>query len=166
LFGLLGTVQFAVAFARCAACIDVRVTIAVLMLAAASVVADTEIHRCLLEDGTIAFQEMPCAELADDAIDNSESGESRNAGSDPAADDDAFDFVNPFDEPARPAATAEPTRSEPVSQDRAECENTTRNAIDSIDLEMRKTTYSKEQGQEYLADLLALTQQLRDCKQL
>mgnify|MGYP001814616986 CR=1 FL=1 len=143
-----------------------RSTLLVLILAAASVAADTEIHRCLLDDGTIAFQEMPCAEQAADANDGSESGKSRDAGENPAADDDVFDFVNPFDEPASPPAAAEPTLPEAVSQDRAECEKTTRNAIDAIDLEMRETAYTKEQGQEYLAELLALTQQLRGCKEL
>jgi len=143
-----------------------RNTLLVLILATASAAADTEIHRCSQEDGTIAFQEMPCPEQAVDADDGSGSDESRGAGDNPAADDDAFDFVNPFDEPAGAATAAESTGPEPVSQDRAECEKTTRDAIDAIDLEMRETAYTKEQGQEYLAELLALTQQLRDCKQL
>lgn len=142
-----------------------RYTILVLMLAAAGAAADTEIHRCLLDDGTIAFQEMPCPEPAVDA-DDSESGESSDAGEEPAAADDVFDFVNPFDEPASPPPAAETARPEPPSQDRAECEKMTRDAIDAIDLEMRETTYTKEQGEEYLAELLALTQQLRGCKQL
>lgn len=128
--------------------------------------AATEIHSCLLDDGTIAFQQTPCPEPAVDADDSSEVGESRNAGETPSADDDVFDFVNPFDEPASPPTPSEPKLPEPVSQDRAECEKTTRNAIDAIDLEMRETPYTKEQGEEYLAELLALTQQLRACKQL
>jgi hypothetical protein len=143
-----------------------RFAMVVLMLAAARAAADTEIHRCLLDDGTIAFQEMPCSERAVNANDGSESDESHSAGETPAADDDVFDFVNPFDEPASPPATAEPELPEPVSQDRAECEKMTRDAIDAIDLEMRETPYTKEQGEEYLAELLALTQQLRACKQL
>ena len=143
-----------------------RSTLLVLMLAAASAAADTEIHRCLLDDGTMAFQEMPCPERAADANDDNESDESRDAGEDPAAGDDAFDFVNPFDEPAGTPAAAEKARPEPPSQDRAECEKTTRDAIDAIDLEMRETAYTKEQGEEYLAELLVLTQQLRGCKQL
>jgi hypothetical protein len=53
-----------------------------------------------------------------------------------------------------------------VSQDRAECEKMTRDAIDAIDLEMRENPYTKEQGEEYRAELLALTQQLRARKQL
>ena len=140
--------------------------IVILMLAGTGTTADTEIHRCLLDDGTIAFQEMPCSERAADANDGSESDESRSAGETPAADDDVFDFVNPFDEPATLPAPSEPKLPEPVSRDRAECEKMTRGAIDAIDLEMRETPYTKEQGEEYLAELLALTQQLRACKQL
>ncbi|MGI9233538.1 MAG: hypothetical protein ACR2RD_07910, partial [Woeseiaceae bacterium] len=74
------------------------------MLVATSVTADTEIHRCLLEDGTTAFQEMPCAEPDANAKDSSEAAESRTDSETVAADDDVFDFVNPFDEPAGPPA--------------------------------------------------------------
>lgn len=143
-----------------------RFATVVLILASASATADTEIHSCLLDDGTIAFQQTPCPEPVVTADDNSEAGESRSAGETPAADDDVFDFVNPFDEPASHPAPSEPDLPEPVSQDRAECEKTTRDAIDAIDLEMRENPYTKEQGEEYLAELLALTQQLRACKQL
>ena len=143
-----------------------RVVMVVLMLAGTSVTADTEIRRCLLEDGTIAFQETPCPEPAAPVDNGSEAGESHSENVTPAADDDAFDFVNPFDEPANPPTPAEPTPPEPVSQDRTECEKTTRDAIDVIDLEMRGNAYTKQQGEEYLAELLALTRQLRACKQL
>ncbi len=143
-----------------------RFAMVVLMLAGTSATADTEIHRCLLDDGTVAFQEMPCSERAVDANHGSKSDETRSAGETPAADDDVYDFVNPFDEPASPPTPSEPELPEPVSQDRAECEKTTRNAIDAIDLEMRKKSYTKEQGEEYLAELLTLTRQLRACKQL
>ncbi len=51
------------------------------------------------------------------------------------------------------------------SQDRSECEKTTRDAIDAIDFEMHKA-YTKDEGRRYLAQLLELTQQLRACKQL
>lgn len=141
-----------------------RSTLLVLMLATASASADTEIHRCLLEDGTIAFQEIPCSERSADANDGSESGESHGDGEITAADDDVFDFVNPFDQPAETPAAPETTVPDPVSRDRAECEKAARDAIDAIDLEMRETAYTREQGQEYLAELLELTQQLRRCK--
>ena len=109
---------------------SVRFAIMVLMLVGPSVTAETNIHRCSLDDGTIAFQEMPCSE------------------------------------PASPPTPIEPTLPVSASRDRAECEKTTRDAIDAIDLTMRKNAYSKEQGQEYLAELLELTRQLRACKQL
>ena len=140
--------------------------IMILMLAGASTAADSEIHRCVLDDGTIAFQQKPCSEATASADDSSEVGESKSAGETTAVEDDVFDFVNPFDEPASPLPPSEPDLPEPVSQDRAECEQTTRDAIDAIDLEMRASPYTKEQGEEYLAELLALTQQLRACKQL
>ena len=143
-----------------------RFTIVVLMLAGASAAADTEIHRCLLDDGTIAFQQNPCSDPAIKADDSSKVDESPGAGEKPAADDDVFDFVNPFDEPASLPTPSEPDLPEPVSQDRTECEKLTRDAIDAIDLEMRESPYTKEQGEEYLAELLTLTQQLRACKQL
>jgi hypothetical protein len=125
------------------------------MLAGTVAAADTEIHRCLLEDGTIAFQETPCPEPAVHVDNGSEAGEIHSESSTPAADHDDFD--NPLDERTLP---------ESLTPDRAECEKTTRDAIDAIDLEMRTSTYTKERGKEYLAELLALTQQLRTCKRL
>lgn len=144
-----------------------RVAMVVLMLAGTSVAADTAIHRCLLQDGTIAFQEMPCPEAAAHVDNGSEAGEGHSEHGTRIADDDVFDFVNPFDEPEiNPPTPSKPTQPETVSQDRAECKKTTRDAIDAIDLEMRGNTYTKEQGEQYLAELLALTQQLRTCNQL
>jgi D-alanyl-D-alanine carboxypeptidase len=143
-----------------------RFAIVVLMLAGTSAAADTEIHRCLLDDGTIAFQETPCSERPADADDSSEADESPGTGETPAPDDDAFNFVNPFDEPAASPTPSQPELPEPVSQDRAECEKTTRDAIDAIDLEIRENPNTKEQREEYLAELLTMTRQLRACKQL
>ncbi|MGB5331211.1 MAG: hypothetical protein WBM80_04955 [Woeseiaceae bacterium] len=141
-------------------------TMVILILAGTSVAADTEIHRCLLADGTTAFQETPCAAPAVHVDNGSEADESHSQSDTPAAEDNASDFVNPVDEPASPSTPAEATLPEAVSQGRAECEKTTRDAIDAIDLEMRGNAYTKEQGEEYLAELLALTQRLRACKQL
>jgi hypothetical protein len=143
-----------------------RSSIVVLILAVASAAADTEIHRCLLDDGTFAFQEVPCSEPAAVANDDNESEEHRGAEEDVAADESGVSFVNPFDQPANPPADAEATVPEPMSPDRAECEKMARDAIDAIDLEMRETAYTREQGQEYVAELLELTQALRLCKAL
>ena len=136
-----------------------RFAMSVLLLAGTAASADTDIHRCMQDDGSAAFQQKPCSE----ADENSDVGERPGAGEKPAADDDVFDFVNPFDEPPSPPPAPEPGLPEPVSQDRAECEKTTR---DAIDLEMRENPYTKDQGDEYLAELLELTRQLRACKRL
>ena len=137
-----------------------------LIFAGTGVAADTEIHRCLLEDGTVSFQETPCPEPADPVDNDSEPVERHSENGTPAAGNDAVDFLNPFDEPVNSPTPVEPTQPEPVSQDRGECEKITRDAIDTIDLEMRGNAYTKEQGEEYLAELLVLTKQLRACKQL
>lgn len=142
-----------------------RIALAASIIAASSVAADTEIHRCLLDDGTFAFQEKPCAEPAVRVNEGSEADE-RNEKRGARAEDDVFDFVNPYDEPAGPPMSSEQALPEAVSHNRAECEKSTRDAIDTIDLEMRKKAYTKEQGQEFLAELLVLTRQLRACKQL
>ncbi len=138
-----------------------RVAFVALMLAGTSLSADTEIYRCPLDDGTFAFQEKPCPEPPPAA--DVHSHEEPEA---PAATGDALDFVNPFDEPEEQPRSDEVALPEPISRDRDECEKTTRDAIDAIDLEMRQSAYSKEQGQAYLAELRVLTQQLRACKQL
>lgn len=143
-----------------------RVVLLFLVLAAAGGKADTEIHRCLLEDGTFSFQETPCAEPTAKNDDGDNSGRSPESPETPAAAEDVFDFVNPFDEPADSSTPVEPALPERLSADRAACEKETRDAIDVIDLEMQATSYSKEQGRQYLAELLELTRQLRACKQL
>ena len=91
--------------------------------------------------------------------------EGRNDSDESTSEDDFFEFANPFDEPEERPTRPEPVPLTPASPERTECEKTTRAAIDAIDLEMRKG-YTREEGQQYLAELLELTKQLRACKQL
>ena len=138
------------------------VLLALAALPRTDLTAEAEIHRCTQEDGTIAFQETPCPEPSDDG----DADTQRETGT-PTSSDGFFDFVNPYDEPEEaplPSST-EPALPKSVSTDRADCEKTTRDAIDAIDMEMREG-YSKEDGQTSLAELLELTQQLRACKEL
>ncbi len=136
-----------------------------LTLVTTSVSAQTEIHRCLQADGTTVFQQMPCPETARNSdSEDKEGGDQRDNEALVPADGYA-DFVNPFDAAEDDSVAADTESEGPVSQDRAACEKTSRDAIDAIDLEMRKG-YSKEQGQRYLSELLVLTKQLRACKQL
>lgn len=127
-----------------------------LILPIATLGADTEIYRCPQKDGSVAFQETPCPQLADDSY------QQEISAAEPALPEDAFfDFDNPYngDEPE-----PDPAAAAPASADQAACIKSTRDAIDKIDDKMREG-YSKEEGQAYLAELLELTRRLRACKQ-
>ena len=130
-----------------------RTTLFCLLLALASASANAEIHRCPQADGTVAFQETPCPDPAPE--------ETIEAKAEPAEE-------APLPETAVITPTEEPelVLPESLSRDREQCEKATRDAIDAIDLEMRQTSYTKEEGEAYLARLLELTEQLRACKQL
>ena len=130
------------------------VAIGVLIFGGTGVAADTEIHRCMGADDTVSFQETPCPKPAVHVDNGSELIESNNENGSPDADDNSFDFPNPFDEPVSPPTSAEPALPKPPSLDRAECEKTTRDAIDAVDLEMRANAYTKEQGEEFLGCIL------------
>lgn len=137
-----------------------RLLIAFLMLPGSSLGAEPEIHRCIQDNGTVAFQDMPCADSANDSDGGDQSGSGESG-----REDDAFEFANPFGEGERTPAIREPGPPTTLSSDRAECEKTTRDAIDAIDVELRQN-YATEARQAYLGRLLKLTKQLRDCKQL
>ena len=133
-----------------------RIIIFALLPAASCAAADADIYRCPLDDGTFAFQQMPCPEAEG-------TGDELQPEPEPE--------LAPESSVGAPLEPEDPRPSEPplpaqLSVDRATCEKDTRDAIDAIDLEMRQTSYSKEQGEQYLADLLELTRQLRACKQL
>lgn len=138
----------------------------ILVLGVTSVTADTEIYRCMLDDGTVAFQETPCPDTAAAAADDGIIAERNNTDEASVADDDLMDFVNPYDEPASASTAVETTLPRGLSKNRKECEKRARDAIDAIDLELRETSGSKEAGREHLAELLELTRQLRACKRL
>jgi hypothetical protein len=134
--------------------------LALLMISTTSVGSEPIIHRCTQDDGTVAYQEVPCPEPEDTS-----DADNQDDRADPRPADEFFDFVNPYDEPERGPT---PTETPPVvvpSEDRAECEKTTRDAIDAIDLELREND-PKDADREHLAQLLQLTRQLRSCKQL
>jgi len=132
--------------------------LALLVLSGMTAGAETVIHRCTQDDGSVAFQETPCVEPVDDPVSQSKPEE-------PSSADDSPEFVSSLDETGEMPANSELTLPATLSQDRTECEKTSRGAIDAIEIEMLKG-YTKEEGQRYLAELLVHTQQLRACKQL
>ncbi|MCS6760239.1 MAG: hypothetical protein MO852_15905 [Candidatus Devosia euplotis] len=133
----------------------------VLLIPAVGIGEETVIHRCTQDDGTIAFQETPCAEVAED---NDSEAKHPPAGEIRVAADSHVDFVNPFDAEDAPLIRIEEDRS-PPSRDRADCEKSTRDAIDAIDAKLQNST-SPASDREHLEELLQLTRQLRACKQL
>jgi hypothetical protein len=137
---------------------------ALLLILGTYAFAQSDIYRCAQDDGTVAFQQTPCAESGDGSENDAASGEQNNVDA-AASSENESGFSNPFDEPGVPPAAAPPESPAAISEDRASCEQSARDAIDTIDLEMREG-YTKEQGQAYLDELLKLTQQLRDCKRL
>lgn len=146
---------------------SVRYLPALLLVLGTCTFAQSGIHRCTQDDGTVAFQQMPCEEETNSVVTDAAGTEhdERNNVDPPDSGDDAFDFSSPFDEPADPPAAPQPDRPAPISKDRATCEKSARDAIDAIDLELRKG-FAPEKRQQHLDELLKLTQQLRECKQL
>lgn len=124
-----------------------------------------EIFRCPQADGTVAFRGMPCEEPAAADGSDRDSHSDAAAGSDTEAGNDPMDFVNPFDTPDSAVLRSSSDESSPPSQERAACEQETRDAIDAIDVEMRKG-FTEAEGEAYLAELLELTEALRNCKTL
>ena len=140
-----------------------RTLLICLLLVSSAVSAETEIFRCPLEDGSISFQETPCPEPKDEPTEEPVEDEPA-----PPAPDDTLSFVNPFDNPEmlQPEPAPEPDLPPPVSDNRAECEKITRDAIDAIDFEIRSRTLTTEEAQALKAEALSLSRQLRACKQL
>ena len=125
----------------------------------AALSAEPEIYRCTQDDGTVSFQQTPCApeSTAEPAVD--EPAETASPS------DDFFDFENPYDAPPEPPAEQEASTPAPPSGDRQQCEKETRDAIDAIDLKLQQSN-NKEDDRAHLAELLELTRRLRQCKQL
>ncbi len=130
--------------------------------------AQTEIHRCMQPDGTVAFQGQPCKETPPRASDGTE--EENDATDTPDAEPRAMResdnvFVSPYDELAADPAPQQDEAPSSPSEDRERCEKRARDAIDAIDLEIRRES-SADQRDQYLPRLRELTAELRACKRL
>ena len=135
-----------------------RVSLLLLAVPWSSVSAEPEIYRCEQDDGTVAFQQTPCAPTVAEESPDDEPAETATAS------DDFFDFENPYDAPPEPPQQPGAAPVAP-SGDRQQCEKETRDAIDAIDLKLQQSN-SSEDDRAYLAELLELTRRLRQCKQL
>ncbi len=124
---------------------------------------EPEIHRCTQGDGTVSFQQTPCAPKGAEEPAVVEPAETTSSS------DDFFDFENPYDAPPEPSPGPPPeqetTTSASLSGDRQQCEKETREAIDAIDLKLQRSD-NKEDDRAHLDELLKLTRRLRQCKEL
>lgn len=110
--------------------------------------AQADIHRCTDAEGSIIFQQLPCAEPEPEPEADQEETETEAQA--PTNEVDAV--------PAVAVARVELRSPELVAQ----CKKKYRDAIDVIDAEMREQ-YTPEQADEYKKRLLVLTEQLRAC---
>jgi hypothetical protein len=110
-----------------------------------SSLAQADIHRCTDAEGSIIFQQMPCAEPEPE---QEETGEQAPTAEVEASTEDVVARTEP----------PEPKSPELVAQ----CKKKYRDAIDGIDAEMRER-YTPEQADDYKQRLRVLTEQLRAC---
>ena len=119
------------------------------MLLISAPLASSEIHKCVDEDGNVAYQQTPCPEPV----------ESEPLEPVPAADSESLPVVT-----EEPSAESEQVRAElkrPV--DVEACKIPLREAIDEIEAEMLRG-YSAERGEEFKQELRVLTESMRACE--
>lgn len=124
--------------------------ISFLVLTISGPLAASEIHKCVDEEGNIAFQQTPCPAPV----------EAEPLEPTPSADVAAIDEAPPAElSPEVEAIYAE--RREPA--DVEACKIPHREAIDAIEADMLRG-YSAEQGEKYKAELRGLTEKMRACE--
>ena len=110
------------------------IRISLLVLLSSTSLASSDIHKCVDEDGNVAYQQTPCPAPVE---------------SEP---------MEP--EPMEP----EPVNVEPKNPEDVEaCKIPLREAIDEIEAEMLRG-YPAEKGEEFKQQLRALTQEMRACE--
>ena len=120
------------------------IRISLLVLLSSTSLASSDIHKCVDEDGNVAYQQTPCPAPVE---------------SEPLAPEP----MEP--EPMEP----EPMEPEPVNvepknpEDVEACKIPLREAIDEIEAEMLRG-YPAEKGEEFKQQLRALTQEMRACE--
>ncbi len=117
--------------------------------------AQTEIHRCVDEDGNIAFQDSPCPESPADAA--------PGPATDVPVDTVADTAETPPDAEHEDVVSYLPVESDRSIEEVEACKEPHRDAIDSIEAEMLRG-YSAEQGETYKQELRTLTQAMRACE--
>jgi len=115
-------------------------------------IAQGVIHKCVDEDGNIAYQDSPCPEpkvAAAPADSASQELESTVDGTQDAEPEDVVSY--------------EPVASNRSADEVEACKEPHRDSIDVIEAEMLRG-YSAEQGETFKQELRTLTQAMRACE--
>ena len=112
----------------------------ILLLAALSANADSDIYKCVDADGSVAYQQTPCPVVKEEA-DGLE----------------AVEIVEVAEEVLQTPAASNLTEEEVEA-----CKDPLRDAIDEIEAEMLRG-FSPVEGEEFKAKLRALTEEMRAC---
>ena len=111
--------------------------------------ASSDIHKCVDEDGNVAYQQTPCPEPVE---------------SEPLVPVPALEEESPPATAAEPPADPEPAIAELKKPADVEvCKIPLREAIDEIEAEMLRG-YSAERGEEFKQELRVLTEAMRACE--
>ena len=119
------------------------------LLLSSAPLASSDIHKCVDEDGNVAYQQTPCPEPV----------ESEPLEPVPAAEPELTPVTTeePPEEPD--LVRAEMKKPEDVEA----CKIPLREAIDEIEAEMLRG-YSAERGEEFKPELRVLTEAMRSCE--
>jgi hypothetical protein len=111
------------------------------LLSALSANADTEIHKCVDADGSIAYQQTPCP-----------------------VEKQKAEVVEPAEqlEEVEEEVPQAPVASNQSHEEVEECKDPLRDAIDEVEAEMLRG-FSPEQGEAFKVKLRTLTQEMRAC---
>jgi hypothetical protein len=122
----------------------IRISICLLFLLATLLAnADGEIYKCVDADGNVAYQQVPCPVVKEEA-----------------EVIDVIDVVK-VDEVAEEAPPT-PVASNLTDEEIEACKDPLRDAIDAIEAEMLRG-FSPQQGEEFKVQLRTLTQEMRAC---
>lgn len=125
------------------------IRISFLVLLSSTSLAYSDIHKCVDEEGNVAYQQTPCPPPVE---------------SEPLEPETAVETESLPVTADEPRAKLGPANVEPKTPaDVVSCKIPLREAIDEIEAEMLRG-YPAEQGEEYKQELRALTQEMRACE--
>lgn len=118
-------------------------------------IAHADIHKCIDENGNVAYLQVPCATETPNAANAADKADSSAREPEQRKDVEESTSESQIPAPQTPSSRRPGERLDA-------CKKRYRDQIDEIDAEIRKS-YTPAQGELYKNRLLALTQQLRAC---